>query len=210
MKDRIIITIGRQYGSGGREIGNLLSQELGIKVYDKEMLTMTAKESGLCEEFIKSHDEKPAKSFLYSLVMDTYSMNFSNNPYADMPMNHKVFLEQFKVIKKIASEDSCILIGRCADYALEEFPNCINIYIHADIDTRVKRIALKHDLEDDKAKDLILKTDKKRAAYYNNFSTKKWGDAKTYDLCIDSSDLGINGTVKFLKDYINYRVENFK
>lgn len=207
MKEKIIITIGRQYGSGGREIGTILSKELGIKVYDKEMLSVTAKESGLCEEFIKSHDEKPAKSFLYSLVMDTYSMNFSNNPYADMPMNHKVFIEQFKAIKKIASEESCILIGRCADYALEEYPNCINIFIHANLDTRVSRIANKHNLAKDKAKDFILKTDKKRAAYYNNFSNKKWGEAKTYDLSICSSDLGIEETAKFLLEYINYRIK---
>lgn len=201
--NKLVITIGRQYGSGGREIGKYLSEKLGIKLYDKELITMAAKDSGMCEDFFAKHDEKPNKSFLYSLVMDTYSTNFSNNAYTDMPMNHKIFLEQFKVIKKIADEESCILIGRCSDYALEEHDNCINIFIHADEDSRTKRIARRREVDLEKAKDLMIKTDKKRASYYNYFSNKKWGEAKTYHLTVDSTVLGIEGTADVILNYVN-------
>lgn len=116
----MIITIGRQYGSAGLEIGKKLAEELGVNLYDKEMLKRAAKESGLCEELFETHDEKPTNSFLYSLVMDTYSLGYSSSSYADMPINHKVFLAQFDTIKKIAGEGPCVMVGRCADYALED------------------------------------------------------------------------------------------
>lgn len=204
-----IITIGRQYGSGGREIGNLVAERLGIKLYDKEMLAVAAKESGICEEIFETHDEKPTNSFLYSLVMDTYSMGYSGNAYTDMPINHKVFLAQFDAIKKIADEGPCILVGRCADYALENYDNMISIFIHADLDARVKRIAGKYDLSDSKAKDRIIKTDKKRASYYNYYTNKKWGDASSYELCLDSSKLGIEATADAIVRYVKLK-ENLK
>ena len=117
-KTNTIITIVRQFGSGGREIGYMVADKLGIKLYDKEMLQRAAQDSGICEELFESHDEKPSNSFLYSLVMDTYSMGYSGSTYNDMPINHKIFLAQFDAIKKIANEGPCILVGRCADYAL--------------------------------------------------------------------------------------------
>ena len=165
-----IITIGRQYGSAGREIGYKLADYFGIKLYDKEMLAVAAKESGICEEIFETHDEKPTSSFLYSLIMDTYSMGFSGSTYSEMPINHKVFLAQFDAIKKIADDGPCILVGRCADYALEERKDVINIFIHADLDARIRRIAREYDLTDAKAKDKIIKTDKKRASYYNYYT----------------------------------------
>lgn len=202
---KIIITIGRQYGSGGREIGNIIASELGIKVYDREMLSVAAKDSGICEEFFEKHDEKPTSSFLYSLVMDTYAMNYSTNAFADMPLNHKVFLAQFNAIKKIAEEESCILIGRCADYALEENKDAVKIFIHADLDARIHRIARIYDITDSKAKDTIIKTDKKRASYYNYFSNKKWGECSSYDLSLDSSILGTEGTARAIIEYIKLK-----
>ena len=119
-KTNTIITIGRQFGSAGREIGRVIAKHLDIKLYDKEMLNRAAQESGLCKELFETHDEKPTNSFLYSLVMDTYSLGYSSGSYTDMPINHKVFLAQFDAIKKIADEGPCFLVGRCADYALEE------------------------------------------------------------------------------------------
>ena len=206
MKDfNTIITIGRQFGSAGREIGQLLADELGIKLYDKEMLAVAAKESGICEELFEAHDEKPTNSFLYSLVMDTYSLGYTSNAYTDMPINHKVFLAQFNAIKKIAEEGPCVLVGRCADYALESFDNCVSIFIHADMDSRIKRIARKYDLTDAKAKDMITKTDKKRASYYDYYTNKKWGDADSYELCLDSSKLGVKGTVDAILSYIDLK-----
>lgn len=191
-----IITIGRQFGSGGKEIAEKLGESLQIPVYDKEMLAVAAKDSGICQELFESHDEKPTNSFLYSLVMDTYSMGYSPNAYMDMPINHKVFLAQFDAIKKLANEGPCILVGRCADYALDSYDNCLSVFIHANLDARIRRIARMYDLTDAKAKDMIVKTDKKRATYYNYYTNKKWGSAAGYSLCIDSSKFGIEGTAQ--------------
>lgn len=117
--------------------------------------------------------------------MDTYSMGYSGSTYSDMPINHKVFLAQFDAIKKIANEGPCILVGRCADYALESYENVVSVFIHADLDARVRRIARIHDMTDAKAKDIIIKTDKKRASYYNYYTNKKWSDAESYELCLN-------------------------
>lgn len=205
MKTNTIITIGREYGSAGREIGYKVAEAFDIKLYDKEMLARAAKESGICEEIFQSHDEKPTNSFLYSLVMDTYSMGYSGNSYTDMPINHKVFLAQFDAIKKIADEGPCILVGRCADYALESYPNVVSVFIHADMLSRIRRIARLYDLTDAKAKDLIVKTDKKRASYYNYYTNKKWSDAESYELCLTSSELGIEGTAQAIIDYVTLK-----
>lgn len=202
---KTIITIGRQFGSAGREIGNMLADKFGIKLYDKEMLKRAAEESGLSEEIFETHDEKPTNSFLYSLVMDTYSLGYSANNFVDMPINHKIFLAQFDAIKKIADEGPCVLVGRCADYALENYDNVINIFIYADLDSRIRRIARIYDLTDAKAKDMIIKTDKKRASYYNYYTNKEWGTAKSYDLCINSSVLGVEGTVDAIMKYISIK-----
>lgn len=208
MNSKTVITIGRQFGSGGKEIGERLAKDLGIKCYDKELLTVAAKESGLCEELFENHDEKPTNSFLYSLVMDTYSLGYTSS-YSDMPINHKVFLAQFDAIKKLAEREPCVIIGRCADYALEDNPYAISIWIKADMDCRVKRIMSKYELNESKAADMIQKADKKRASYYNYYSSKKWGDGKSYDLCLDSGKLGIDGAIDLIKKFIELREQNF-
>ena len=202
MTGNLVITIGRECGSGGRLIGNRLAEKLNIKCYDKELLTLAAKKSGLCEEIFESHDEKPTSSFLYSLVMDSYSMGYSTSSFIDMPLNHKVFLAQFNAIKEIAKEGPCVMVGRCADYALEDNPNLVSVFVHAPLENRIRRIATKYDLTDSKAKDSILKTDKKRASYYNYYSNKKWGDAASYQLCIDSSVCGIDGSVEAILNFV--------
>lgn len=204
-KTNTIITIGREYGSAGREIGYKVADYFGIKLYDKEMLARAAKESGICQELFETHDEKPTSSFLYSLVMDTYSLGYSAGSYADMPINHKVFLAQFDTIKKIASEGSCILVGRCADYALEDFDNVLSVFIHADMNARIRRIARIYDLTDAKAKERIVKTDKQRASYYNYYSNKKWSDADSYNICLDSSVLGIDGTAEAIERLVEIK-----
>ena len=205
MENRLIINVGRQLGSGGRIIAQKLAEEVNCHFYDREILNLAAKESGICEEIFESHDEKPTSSFLYSLVMDTYSMGYSGNTYTDMPINHKVFLAQFDAIKKIADEGPCILVGRCADYALESYKNVVSVFIHADLDARIRRIARIYNLTDAKAKDMILKTDKKRAGYYNYYTNKKWSDSKSYELCLTSSELGIDGTANAIIDYVKLK-----
>lgn len=197
-----IITIGRQFGSGGREIGLKVAEALGIPCYDKELLTRAAKESGFCEEMLINHDERPTNSFLYNLVMDTYSFGYNSNSYSDMPISHKVFLAQFDTIKKIGSEGPCVIVGRCADYALADYDNVVNLFIFGDEECRIKRIMERYNLNEAKAKDMINKKDKQRQSYYNYYSSKKWGRSDSYDLCINSSKLGIEGSVKLIKQFV--------
>lgn len=194
-----IYTIGREFGSGGREVGEKLAAKLGIKLYDKELLQQAAKDSGFCEEIFENHDGKPTNSFLYSLVMDTYSVSgYSAAPFLDMPLNHKVFLAQFETIKKIAEKESCVIVGRCADYALSDNPNCINVFIHADLDVRIKNVSRNLNITENKARDIINKTDKQRASYYNYYTSKKWGDSKSYNLSLDAGKLGTDNCVEMI------------
>lgn len=193
-----IITIGRQFGSAGKEIGKKIADECGIPFYDKELLSRAAKESGFCEEMMEIHDERPTSSFLYNLVMDTYSFGYNASSFGDMPISHKIFLAQFDTIKKIASEGPCVIVGRCADYALSDYSNVLNVFIYGNEEAKVKRIMEKYNLDANKAKNMINKMDKQRQSYYNYYSSKKWGRADTYDLCINSSILGIEGTKKLV------------
>lgn len=194
-----IYTIGREFGSGGREVGEKLAAKLGIKLYDKELLQQAAKDSGFCEEIFENHDEKPTNSFLYSLVMDTYSVSgYSAAPFLDNAINHKVFLAQFETIKKIAEKESCVIVGRCADYALSDNPDCINIFIHADLDVRIKNVSRNLNITENKARDIINKTDKQRASYYNYYTSKKWGDSKSYNLSLDAGKLGTDNCVEMI------------
>ncbi|MEE3470727.1 MAG: cytidylate kinase-like family protein [Butyrivibrio hungatei] len=199
-----IVTIGRQFGSGGREIGEMVADHFGIKCYDKELLSRAAKESGFCEEMIQNHDERPTNSFLYNLVMDTYSFGYNSSSFVDMPISHKVFLAQFDTIKKIAKEEPCIIVGRCADYALSDLPNVLNLFIYGDEECKIKRIRERFSdiTSNEKAREMMIKKDKQRQSYYNYYSSKKWGRADSYDLCINSSILGIEGTVKLIIQYI--------
>ena len=202
MKTNAIITIGRQYGSGGRQIGQEVARIFGIKCYDKELLEHAANDSGICKELFENHDEKPPNSFLYSLVMDTYSFGYSSAAFTDMPMNHKVFLAQFDAIKKLAAEGPCVMVGRCADYALADMKNAFSVFIHCDLDQRIKRISEKYDKKASASKDVILKTDKSRSSYYNYYTNKKWGEASSYHLCVDSGKFGIDGSVKAIVEAI--------
>ncbi len=197
-----VITIGRQFGSGGHEIGEKVAAYFGIKYYDRELLTRAAKESGFCEEMLQNHDEVPTNSFLYNLVMDTYSFGYNTSAFVDMPISHKVFLAQFDAIKKIAEEEPCVIVGRCADYALADYKNCIHLFIYGDEEHKIKRIMEKYDLTESKARDMMIKKDKQRQSYYNYYSSKKWGRADSYDLCVNSSVLGVEGTVKLIAQYV--------
>lgn len=202
MNNNLIITIGRECGSGGRQIGQKLAERLGVKCYDKELLSMAAKESGLAEELFKTHDEKPTNSFLYSLVMDTYSMGgYSASAYMDMPLNHKIFLAQFDSIKKLADRESCVIVGRCADYALADYPNVVSVFICGDDSDKIRHLAAKHNISENSAKDIMIKTDKRRSSYYNYYSNKRWGSSKSYDLCLNSSVVGYDGAVNIIEEF---------
>ncbi len=204
-----IITISRQHGSAGREIGQELAKALNIPCYDKELLERASKDSGLAKEIFEANEKRHTSSFLYSLVMDTYSYGYSSNVLSDMPLNQKVFLAQFDTIKNLAKEGPCVFIGRCADYALESFPNCISIFIHADLKKRIRRVAAYYSISDNKAKDIIMKTDKNRASYYNYYTCKKWGEMESYHVCLDSGQFGIDGSVELLKAIVERKESGY-
>lgn len=195
---KTIITIGRQYGSGGREIGQKLAEAFNIPYYDKEILKVAAKESGMSKELFQNFDEKPTTSFLYSLVMDPYALGYNMNNF-ELPLNHKVFLAAFDAIKSIADKGPCVIVGRCADYALQDYDNVINVFISGETDDKLKRIVENYGVPEDKAKDIMIKTDKQRASYYNYYTSKKWGELKSYDLVINTSVLGVDGAVELIK-----------
>lgn len=200
---KTIITIGRQYGSGGREIGKRLSEKLGIGYYDKELLRKAAQESGLCEKVMESFDESP-KSFLYSIAMDTYMFSLPGVGATDS-LEQQVYLATFDAVRRVANQGPCVIIGRCADYALAGNENVVKVFISSPLDKRIERVSQRKELPAEKAKQLINRTDKRRSSYYEYYSTQRWGQVDTYDCCIDSSLLGIEGTVDFLAKLVEMK-----
>lgn len=197
MINRYVITIGRQLGSGGREIGQKLSARLGIAFYDKELIRIASQQSGLKEEFFERVDEQKHFSLFPGILglRTALTDDFFSNYYLS---NESLFRIQSDVMKRLAGEGSCIFVGRCADYVMKEERNCLNLFISADMGDRIKRIATSHKISENKAKELIERTDKGRSSYYNYFSGKTWGAAESYHLCINSSLLGIDETVKLI------------
>lgn len=202
-----IVTIGRQFGSNGRIIGQEVAKKLGVKCYDKELLTKAAKESGVSEELLHSLDEKPTKSFLYSVVMDPYAFAFSGTQGFQMNLNQQAFKATYDTIQKIAEEESCVIVGRCSDYVLRHHTGLLNIFIYAPIDVRIKTIMERFNLPENKAKDQIVREDKARASYYNYYTSKKWGDLNSYDLCINSSLMSSEDTADYIVELVN-RIKN--
>lgn len=201
MANGTIITISRQYGSGGRFIGRKLAEALDIPFYDKELITMSAEESGMSKEIFEKADEKAANSLLYTLSMNAYLLHgMAGVP--DLPLNDKVFLVQSEVIRKLAAKGPCVIVGRCADYVLQENPNCVNVYIYSDMEDRVSRATTYYNLSADRAQEQIQKTDKKRAAYYNFYTNLKWGRAENYDLSLNSAKIGVDGCVEVIRSFI--------
>ena len=201
MQKSLIITIGRQFGSGGHEIGEKLAKKLGIKFYDKELIKLIAKLSGLCEKVLESYDEKTTNSLLYSIVMDIYPSVMYTGPTIDQ----QIYQANYDTIRRLADGEPCVIVGRCADYILRDHPELVSVFVHANSDFRAARIAEEYKLPDAKVRDLLVKTDKKRANYYNFQSEKQWGAASSYNLCIESSEVGIDGAVDLIMDYINYK-----
>lgn len=197
---KTIITIGRQFGSGGHDIGVLLAEELGIPLYDKELIEQAAKQSGMAKEIIESQEETNTSSFLFSLVMDSYSTGTTGGGLLnEMPLSQKVFIAQYDAIQEIANQGSCVIVGRCADYALKENPNLLSVFIHANEDFRAERIADSYGLTVSKAKDKMRKLDKSRASYYNYNTDLTWGASESYDLTINTAATGIKGAVEIIK-----------
>lgn len=203
--DKFIITIGRQFGSGGRAIGELLAKKLGVSFYDKELISLAAKESGMSPEIFDDVDEKATNSLLYSISMGMYGFGSGFSAMGDLPVNDRLYLLQHKIIKEIAEKESCIIVGRCADYVLRDNPDCVNIFIYADMEFRKQEAIKKHGIDADRAEHTIIKTDKSRANYYSFYSGQKWGAAENYDLCINSSKLSEEKIADLIIEYINMR-----
>jgi cytidylate kinase len=200
-----VVSIGRQLGSGGKDIAEKLGKILHIPVYDKRLLTEAAAESGLDTTVFEKADEKESNSFIGNFMALRSSMSeyFSGE---DSCMNRdRIFQIQSEVMRDIASRESCIIVGRCSEYVLREHPNLISIFITADIDDRITRTMQKDNLDKEKATEYIAKGDKKRKSYHDYYATTQWGDTKSYDLCLNSSRLGIEGTVEFIHEYIKRR-----
>lgn len=197
MADNMIITIGRQFGSGGHEVGRRLAKELGIKLYDKELLKLVAEESGICEKVLEHYDEKPTNSLLYSIVMDVYpSMN-----YVGTTLNQQIYQAQYDAVRKLGDGGSCVIVGRGADYILRDHPHLTTVFVHASMEFRIARVTEFEHISESKARDMILKADKKRASFYNFQTEKKWGVASSYNLSVDTSDLGIDNAIELIKTY---------
>ncbi len=201
MAGRDIITIGRQFGSGGHEVGRRLAAELGLTLYDKELLKMVAQESNICEQVLEDYDEKPTGSLLYSIMMDIYpSMNYVGNT-----LQQQVVQAQYDTIMKIGQKGGCVIVGRAADYILRDNPRLTSVFIHASDEFRIKRITEYEHISDDKARDMIAKADKKRASFYNFQTEKRWGHAASYNLSVDTSQLGIDGCVTLIRRYLELK-----
>lgn len=198
--DKIIINVGRQLGSGGHDIGRMLALDFGAKYYDRELLNLAAKESGFSEKVFEQNDER--KGFFKGLFnMGSPHVN-SGSVYKSSVSQESLFQFQSDAIIKAAKEGSCVFVGRCADYVLRDFPNAVNIFITASMEYRVEQIMNKQHLDEEAAKAFIEKRENQRAEYYNYFTGKKWGHAASYDLCIDSSILGIMETEKIIAEFI--------
>ncbi len=182
-----VVTIGRQFGSGGREIGLKLAERLGFEYYDKELLLEIQKETGLTSEFLAGSDEQPLGAWTHALTGVFYDGIYAQE---------RIFRYQSDVIRRIADERSCVIVGRCADYILRDHPCCVNTFIHAPLDFCAERLLLNDGIPREQAAELAVKMNKKRASYYNFFTDKRWGHIVSYHLAIDSSWLGIDGTVE--------------
>lgn len=199
-----IITISRQYGSGGREIGKKLSDSFGIPFYDNELITRAAKESGFSVAAFENAENKATNSLLYSIAMGMNTYGSQEFGFSQMSLDDQIYLAQSDVIRKVAEEGPCVIVGRCADYVLKDKPGVINIFIWADLKFRIKRVMESEGLTEAKAVERIQKIDKSRANYYNYHASEKWGRALNYHLSIQSDFVGMNQCADCIKTYIEY------
>lgn len=203
MSKKVVLAIARQYGSGGHDVAEKAAQLLDIPFYDKELIALAAKESGLSEHLFDGMDEKPTNSLLYSLVTGLQTNSNTYYHYLDTINPDNIFRIQANVIRSLAEKGSCVFVGRCSDYILREDTSLVSVFIHADMDYRVERVMAANDIKEKAAIDLIKKTDKKRASFYNFYSNKAWGNVDNYDLSIATDRIGFDNAAKLIVDFIN-------
>ena len=203
MSKNILITIARQVGSGGREVGELVAKNLGIDYHDKSLISMAAEKSGLSPEVLHNTDEKATPSFLYSIAMGGMGMvPFTHGMPYDTPINDRLFVLQSGIIEELAKSHSCVFIGRCADFVLRDFDNVLRVFVYADIEKRAETIAKRNDISISEARNLATKLDKKRSNYYGYYTSKKWGRSENYDLMIDTTKIGVEGAARIIEEYV--------
>ena len=201
----IIVNVGRQLGSGGHIIAQKLAEELQCKFFDQEILVRAARESGFSEKFFEQNDEK--KGFLRGMLQLFMPQPNTGNMYNNRMSQASLFKFQSDAIRHAANEGSCVFVGRAADYILRDFPHAINIFITADIEERTQRVAERHQCTPEEAQRIIRQKEKERAGFYNFYTGKTWGASDSYHLCVNSSKLGIEGTTKWIADYIRQAVQ---
>ena len=202
----IIICIGRQLGSGGHDIARMLAMDFNANYYDRELLNLAAKESGFSEKFFEENDEK--KGFFKSLFnMQAPHLGGTSSLYRTNFSQESLFQFQSDAIRKAAEEGSCVFVGRCADYVLRDMPNVVKVFITASMRSRIDKLLAQRSMTPQQAKRYILQAEEKRASYYNYYTGKTWGAAESYDLCIDSSILGLEETEKLIADFIRKQLD---
>ncbi|MDO5397101.1 MAG: cytidylate kinase-like family protein [bacterium] len=201
----LVITIGRQKGSAGLDVGKRIAEVLGIPCYDKELVELAADKSNLSPEALKNADERATNSFLYSVANGGLSFRGLHTPTPyDMPINDKLFIAQSEIIKEIASKGNCVIVGRCADYVLRDVPDTevLSVFVYGSLDYRIKRVAKARNLAESKARDMVVKTDKRRRSYYEYYTSNDWGVMNNYDLCLSTEKLGINESADIVIEYV--------
>lgn len=201
---RSIITISRQYGSGGREIGEKLAKKLDIPFYDRELITRAARESGFSESLFENAEKKATNSLLYSIAMGLNTYGSRDIGFTHLSLDDQIYLTQSNVIRNIAQEGPCVIVGRCADYILRDNKNAIHVFIWADMAFRKDRAVNLYGMPEEKAADNIMKIDKRRANYYNYHASEKWGRAENYHISIRSDYVGIDSAVEIIADYVRF------
>lgn len=201
-----VVTIGRQYGAGGSEIGKKLAQLLGVHFFDKELLALAAKESGIDYHVAGSVDEKPVGSFLYSIVTAGHHVGHTGFSSDNLAVNDRLYAAQKQVIERLAVSP-CVIMGRCADSILKELPENIRIFIYAPVEYRARKIANEYGISFDKAKEKAVKSDKARATFYRSNTSDKWGDVRNYHLCIDASTMSAEKAAEIIADFVRSYVK---
>lgn len=204
--DNIVITIARQYGSGGRTVGEMLANELGIHFYDKELMKVASDESGISETlFVKADEQVKSNSLFFKTNKSPYSGEIISPESKDFVSDDNLFNFQAKAIKKIAETESCVIMGRCADYVLRNYDNVLSVFVHAPKDFCLEQAGKKHSMSAKELEKYIAKVDKHRSDYYKYYTGREWTDARNYDLCLDSSKLGFERCVEEIKAYMKVR-----
>ncbi len=198
-----LVTIARQYGSGGREVGHKLAELTGYTFYDRQMITLAAEKSGLSVDALSHADETAANSFLYSMVTSSAAYNRGLDA-VHLPLNDRLFVLQSQIIKEHSDDgNGSIFVGRCADYVLNGRPNLVRVFIEAPFETRVATVMERHGLDKDEAESLVVKTDKRRANYYNYYTGEKWGKVDRYDLVVSTGRIGVDGAAAMIRHYLD-------